>query len=206
MSALRKLLCAPGVQYLTTRWCGKTVRRWSFDEKFRSGGWDRFSEPATELVRAVERYANGGHILMLGCGNASIASALAPDCFASFLGIDLSPEAIALARQRSNQKIDFQTGDMLQFTSEKKFSVILFSESLYYLKAWQRKPLLDRVARMLAPGGRIVVTVAQPARFAAMLDMLRENFNVDEDQKLSGSDRHLIVVRLKDDAAAPATR
>ena len=105
--SFRKLLCVPGVQYVTTRWCGKTLRRWSFDEKFRTGGWDRFSEPPSELVDIVQRHAGGGHILMLGCGHASIAGVLPPDSFASLLGIDLSTEAISLASRRANHKIRF---------------------------------------------------------------------------------------------------
>jgi trans-aconitate methyltransferase len=192
--SFRKLLCVPGVQYVTTRWCGKTLRRWSFDEKFRSGGWDRFSEPPSELVEIVQRHAAGGHILMLGCGHASIAGVLPAESFASILGIDLSTEAISLASRRANHRIRFEVGDMLEFQSEQKFSVILFSESLYYIKASQREALVRRMVRMLTPAGRIVITVAQPDRFAAMLQMLRDNFTVTDDRNLPGSSRHVIVL------------
>ena len=144
-------------------------------------------------MQAVERYARGGRILMLGCGTGSIASALSPGCFESFLGVDLSPEAIARAQVHANHKIQFEAGDMLRFGTDQKFSVILFSESLYYISPWRRLPLLTRAARMLTPDGRIVVTVAQPSRFARMLRMVRRNFDVSEDRNFSGSTRHLIV-------------
>jgi trans-aconitate methyltransferase len=194
MNSFRPLLCIPGVQYLTTRFGGRVLRGWSFDEKFRTGEWDFASEPASELVQAVERYAAKGNILMLGCGTGSIAGVLKPECFASFLGIDLSREAIARAGAQSNDKIRFQVGDMLGFSSRQKFSVILFSESLYYIGAWKRRALLSRAADMLAPNGRIIVTVAQPARFARMLRMLRRNFEVTEESNFQGSPRRLMIL------------
>jgi predicted TPR repeat methyltransferase len=196
--SLRRLLCFPGVQYVATRLGGRRLRRWSFDEKFRTGEWNFTSRPSSELVQTVERLARKGHILMLGCGTGSIAGALNPDSFESFLGIDLSAEAIARASKQSNHKIHFEVGDMLQFASARKFSVILLSESLYYINAWRRKGLVLRAAQMLAPGGYIVVTVAQPQRFSRMLQMLRENFQVLEDRRFCDSTRHLMVLAGKE--------
>jgi SAM-dependent methyltransferase len=202
MDAFRKALCVPGVQYLATRLGGRTLRRWSFDEKFRTGEWNFASAPASELVQIVERYAGGGSILMLGCGTGSLAGALAPGSFDSFLGLDFSPEAIARASRFASDKIRFEVGDMLIFRSEQKFNVILLSESLYYLKPWQRRKLVMRAARMLGPAGRIIVTVAQAARFARMLDMLRRTFRVDEERNFSGSSRRLMVLRSREAGGA----
>jgi predicted TPR repeat methyltransferase len=194
----RKLLCVPGVQYLTTRLGGATLRRWSFDEKFRTGEWNFASAPDSELVQVLEKYARGGHVLMLGCGTGSIAGALRDGSFDSFLGVDLSPEAVKRANSSANHRIRFQVGDMLRFTSSQKFSTILFSESLYYIKPWQRRRLMLRAANMLSARGRMIVTVAQPARFSRMLEMLRNIFAVDEDRRFTDSGRWLIVLRNKE--------
>jgi SAM-dependent methyltransferase len=183
----------PGVQYLATRFGGAALRRWGFDEKYRSGAWNYATEPSAELVQIVERYARGGHVLMLGCGTGSIATALRPDSFTSFLGVDLSPEGVARANRQCSSKVRFQVSDMLQFQSEQKFDVILFSESLYYLRPGRRRPLLARIARMLAPRGRIIVTIAQPRRFAGILRMVRRHFRVEEDRCFTDSQRHLLV-------------
>ena len=195
INCFRALLCIPGVQYLTTRFGGRALRSWSFDEKFRTGVWNFANEPDLELVQTVERYAAKGNILMLGCGTGSIAGVLNPECFASFLGVDLSREAIARAAAQCNDKIRFQVGDMLGFSSRQKFSVILFSESLYYISAWKRRALLSRATDLLTPNGRIIVTVAQPARFARMLRMLRRNFEVTEESNFQGSQRRLMILR-----------
>jgi 2-polyprenyl-3-methyl-5-hydroxy-6-metoxy-1,4-benzoquinol methylase len=183
------------VQYLVTRFGGPTLRGLAFDEKFRSGEWDFASGPSSELVQIVERYAQGGDILMLGCGTASIAGALQSDRFATFLGVDLSREAITRASQHSNHRIRFQVGNMVRFVSDRKYQVILFSEALYYAHCWQRRPLLVRATRMLTPQGHIIVTIAQPERFAGILRMMRRHFEVAEDRAFVGSPRHLMVVR-----------
>jgi 2-polyprenyl-3-methyl-5-hydroxy-6-metoxy-1,4-benzoquinol methylase len=194
-ASFRRLLCLPGVQYLTTRFCGPALRRLSFDEKFRTGQWNFSGESSVELANAVERYVNGGDILMLGCGTAAITQSLKPDCFKSFLGVDLSQEAIARANMRASDQIRFELGDMLHFTTNQRFDVILFSESLYYLKPWQRQPMLRRASGMLKPLGRIIVTISQPARFAGVLQMIRRNFSILEDRTFSDSQRHLFVLR-----------
>ena len=190
----RRLLCLPGMQYVTTRFCGSTLRRWSFDEKFRTGQWNFSGEASRELANAVERYVEGGDILMLGCGTAAITHALKPDCFNSFLGVDLSKEAIARANRGASCKIRFELADMLYFKSDQKYNVILFSESLYYLKPWQRQPMLLRSSDMLGPTGRIIVTISQPSRFAGVLEMIRRNFSIIEDRTFSDSPRHLLVL------------
>ena len=191
----RRLLCLPGVQYIATRFCGPTLRRWSFDEKFRTGQWNFSGEASRELANAVERYVEGGDILMLGCGTAAITHALKPDCFNSFLGVDLSKEAIARANLGSSDKIRFEHGDMLRFKTDQKFNVILFSESLYYLKPWQRQPMLRRSTSMLRSRGHIIVTISQPSRFAGVLQMIRRDFSIIEDRTFSDSLRHLLVLR-----------
>ena len=192
-NSVRKLLAVPGIQYLATRFGSAALRRWGFDEKYRSGAWSYAAEPSAELVQIVERYARGGRVLMLGCGTGSIATVLRPDSFASFLGVDLSPEGVARANRQCNSKVRFRVGDMLQFQSEQKFDVILFSESSYYLRPWRRRPLLARITRMLAPRGRIIVTIAQPRRFAGILRMVRRHFRVLEDRCFKDSQRHLLV-------------
>jgi trans-aconitate methyltransferase len=111
------------------------------------------------------------------------------------LGVDLSKEAIARANLGSSDKIRFEHGDMLRFKTDQKFNVILFSESLYYLKPWQRQPMLRRSTSMLRSRGHIIVTISQPSRFAGVLQMIRRDFSIIEDRTFSDSLRHLLVLR-----------
>jgi hypothetical protein len=55
-------------------------------------------------------------------------------------------------------------------------------------------PGVQYLTASFAPNGRIIVTVAQPARFARMLQMLRRNFEVTEEATFRGSERRLIIL------------
>ena len=192
---IRNFLGIPGIHYLVTRFGGPRLRAASFDQKFNRGDWDFNLDRSAELVSVVEQYAHKGHILMLGCGSASIVSALAPECFAEFVGVDISPEAISRASRRATPRIRFTIGDCTTYACERAYDLILFSESLYYISPFHRKALLKRLASHLAPTGSIVVTIADPKRYSGIVCMIRKNFSVIEDRPFQSGDRHLIVFR-----------
>ena len=189
---LCRLLSLRGVHYLATRFGGRKLRSLSFDRKFTSGDWN-FSSESPDLVELVEKYCRNGHILVLGCGAAPIAGALNPARFQSLLGIDLSREAIAAANKHANERICFGLGDMAAYQCTRGYDVILFSNSFYYLRWWSRKSLLRRLSRSLTPDGRIIVSLAQPARYSGILAMIRSHFAVDVDRELHGAGGHVLV-------------
>jgi trans-aconitate methyltransferase len=190
---LQKVLTLPGVHFLATRFGSDALRKQSFDEKYRDGTWNFAADRSSEMVALVEGYAQQGQILVLGCGTAAIASALDAGKFASLLGVDLSEEAIARARKQENEKIRFQVGDMLKHQCATSYDLILFPESIYYVSVFRRKRLLKRLAQCLTKGGRIMVTLAQPNRYAGTLRMIRRCFQVVEDRYFLESKRYLIV-------------
>jgi trans-aconitate methyltransferase len=192
---IQRLLCTRFVHFFATRLCWGRLRSLSFDEKYRSGQWNFVEDPHSELVTLIEERAANGHILILGCGMASITTSLNPARYKSIVGIDLSPVAIGKARQYANEKIRFEVGNMLTYTPDKKFGIMLFSESLYYVAGRKRVPLLKRLRDYLAPGGYIIVTIAQPERFAGLLNEMRSDFDVIEDRYFTDSRRFLIVFR-----------
>ncbi len=192
---MKGLLGLPGIHYLLTRFGPTKLRAASFDQKYSSGDWVYALDSSAELVSIVEKYACKGQILMLGCGSASVATAISADSFAGFVGVDLSPEAINHASRQSNDKIRFVVGDLLKYRCDRKYDLILFSESLYYISPLQRKPLLHRLAGELTQRGSIVVTIADPVRYAGILEMIRKNFLVKEDRSFKGGQRHLIAFR-----------
>ena len=191
-SLARRFLGMRGVHYLATRFGWKRLRALSFDEKFLRGDWS-FADENPELVALVENFAAHGHILALGCGGAAIASALDPSSFKSFLGIDLSQQAIGMARRRQTPTIKFDCGDMETHRCSRDYDVILFPNSLYYACSFSRKRLLQRLSKSLTRQGKIIVTIAQPKRYAGILDMIRKHFKVVVDRELSPSGGHVLV-------------
>jgi trans-aconitate methyltransferase len=193
IAILRRILTLPGFQFFATRFGGSSLRRISFDEKFRRGDWN-FS-PGAEFTQTLERYGNGGDILMLGCGSASVAGAMKSESYRSILGLDISGEAINRASKHQSDRIKFELGDMETFECPRQFDAILFSESLYYVGPFKRLPLLKRLAKSLTTTGVIIVTIAQPGRYSNLIEIIRREFDVVEDRKFSGSDRQLLVFR-----------
>jgi len=188
----RRLLGVRGIHGIATRLGWRSLRAMAFDEKYRNGSWN-FSSEDSDLVRLIETYAAKGNILALGCGTALVVCFLNPGSFESFVGVDLSPEAIAQARQRESDRVRFEVGEMTKYQCCRLFDVILFPDSIYYVNARSRKNLLIRMRASLSPAGRIVVTIAQPNRYADILDMIRRNFKMDVDMVRPVNGGHLLA-------------
>jgi hypothetical protein len=111
------------------------------------------------------------------------------------LGVDLSEEAIRMARRFSRPNASFQVWDMVTLECPNLYNVVLFSESLYYVRSSQQVDMLRRYSTRLQTEGVIIVTFAQAERYEEIIQRIRRNFAVIEDRKFSGSMRHLIVFR-----------
>jgi trans-aconitate methyltransferase len=190
----QRILSSRGIHYVVTRFGGNQLRSLSFDGKFKRGQWI-FKAENPQLVRLVERYSAGGHILALGCGTAPIAGRLSPGSYQSFLGVDMSGEAIRMAQQWAGGKIRFEVGDMLQHRCERNYDVILFPNSFYYVSWWSRLGFLKRLAASLTSNGRIIITLAQPVRYARILRTIRRAFVVDVDRELQNHGGHVLAFR-----------
>ena len=188
----RRLLGLRGIHGIATRLGWKSLRALAFDEKYRNGAWN-FSAEDSDLMRVIETYAAKGNILALGCGTARQVSSLKPGSFESFVGVDLSPEAIAQANKRAGDRVRFEVGDMTKYQCRRRFEVILFPDSIYYVNAWSRGKLLRRMRESLSPGGRIIITIAQPQRYADILNMIRQDFKVDVDMARPANGGHLLA-------------
>jgi trans-aconitate methyltransferase len=192
---LQRLLQMQGVHWLATRVGSTKLRRLTFDGRFRTGIWD-FSTESPGLVRLVEQYSAGGQILVLGCGSCPIAGMLDPATFGSFIGVDLSQEALARAGRFASEKVHFELADMVSYRVAGRPDVVLFSDSLYYAPPFTREKLLRRLCGELSPRGRIIVAIAQPRRYAGLIEMIRAQFSVELDSPLEGEGgRHVLVFR-----------
>jgi len=193
--SLRQLLAAPGIHFLATRFAPAAVRRAAFDEKYRLRQWGKEKEHSADLRAVLLKHLRQGDLLLLGCGAASILENLDKEGMNSAIGVDLSAEALRIAKQYESKAIRFVQADMLQFETSDRFDVIMFSESLYYVPAAQQGAFLHRLLSNLKAGGVFLVTLAQPARYHAILEMIRKEFTVLEDRPLASSSRHMIVFR-----------
>jgi len=198
---LKRLLAAKGIHFLVTRFGPERLRGLAFDGKFGQGGWDFPAAGENELAGVVRRYLGAGDLLMMGCGGASILENLDTAGLSSVLGIDISGEAIRLADRFASDRVSFLQADMVKFVCPRSYDVILFSESLYYVPAAQRDPLLRRLAGHLKPNGAIVATFSQATRYRKIIGDIRRQFVALEARTFTASTRYLMVFRPPEPAS-----
>lgn len=189
---LRRFLTMRGVCYIATRFCGATIRQLAFDEMYKSGKWN-FHERRNELTTTVEKYAAKGSILMVGCGTATILECLGQDTYSYLCGLDISAEAISKASKYANDKIKFEVGDIQDYQCDRKFNVILFSESFYYIPRSRQESLLNRLCQSLTPDGCIIVTLSDPDRYADIIKLIEGKFRCIKSGPFVGSKRYMLV-------------
>jgi SAM-dependent methyltransferase len=107
-------------------------------------------------LRAVAQQARGD-VLDLGVGGGRTTGLLAPGA-RSYLGVDLSPEMVALARSR-HPGADVRTGDAVDLAGldDASYDLVVFSyNGLDALDHADRCAALASMARVTRPGGRVL--------------------------------------------------
>lgn len=113
-----------------------------------------------DLLRET-RLGPGMKALDLGCGSGLITEYLADRSGAHFTGIDLEPEAIRQAKQRTRGRPDLQflVMDMAQLDfSRASFNVVTAVDTLYFTPLG---PTLEFILPLLKPGGRLAAFWSQ---------------------------------------------
>lgn len=103
----------------------------------------------------------GRRVLDAGCGSGPLTAELLARG-AEVTGLDGSPAMIELARQRLGDGVPLHVGDLatpLPFADD-AFDLVTASLVLHYLEDWSA-PLAE-LRRVLAPGGRLLVSVNHP--------------------------------------------
>lgn len=197
MSLARTLLATRGIFYIVTRFAPSGfagLRRLALDANYQSGKWLFLRNSARpEMVALVETYTNRGRILDVGCGTGALAAAISPERYSHYHGIDLSTAGIDYAKQRGLPHATFELVDIHQFQNSQQYDLIVFEETLYYVNPLKRRTLLLTYASMLATGGTIIVTLADPKRFESLMNMVKHDYEVIEDRPFHNSRRRLLV-------------
>ena len=142
---------------------------------WQTGVWDRMSNvylqeidrrfvPVVDNIVARARLRPGERVLDLGTGTGAVAERVASAVGADgeVVGVDISPEMLALARQRvaagGMQNVTFREGRAEALPVEEAgFDAVLASLSLMYVI--DRAAAAREIARVLRPGGRLVAAV-----------------------------------------------
>ncbi|HLF15545.1 MAG TPA: SAM-dependent methyltransferase [Bacteroidota bacterium] len=112
------------------------------------------------LLGEVERHSNGS-ILEVGCAEGVFSSMLST-VTRRVVGIDVSPTAVARARERC-PGMTFMTTSLEAFEPEAKFDLVVCAETLYYIQ-----DVREAINKLSSLGRRCIVSYIQ--REAGRLD------------------------------------
>ena len=115
------------------------------------------------LTQWLHQFGRPFSFLDLGCGDAAFsAEVLTGQAVTSYTGMDISPVALDLAAQNTQQikaPCSLRVGDFLTEISAlpEAYDIIYIGLSLHHLRQSEKETFLRELRRRLAPGGALVV-------------------------------------------------
>ena len=169
------------------------LKNFLWDREFSGNKWDFIDDTAGDCVyQHLEKFANNGNILDLGCGPGNTANELRSEVYGKYIGVDISEAALAKGVKRSKEngrgeKNSFVMSDFLSYAPSKEFDVILFRESMYHVPFGQVLELLEKYSKHLKSGGVFIVRLYAAdtagkikSRVKRKLDLIRHEFDIVE--------------------------
>lgn len=114
------------------------------------------------LDRALRNVPQGGAVLDLGCGTGVPIAAWLVARGYEVTGLDFAPAMLGIARGRLPRAC-FVEADIRDFDLRATFGAIIGWGSFFHLTQAEQRLALPRIARHLAPGGRLLLTVGPEA-------------------------------------------
>jgi trans-aconitate methyltransferase len=108
------------------------------EQRYREGEY-AFMDTLPELGRYaviagyVSQIFDAPTILDLGCGHGRLLQVLRTVPFRSYLGVDISTEAVRRARANAPANARFEVASIEDWIAPQRFDAIIFNESLYYM-------------------------------------------------------------------------
>lgn len=99
-------------------------------------------------------------ILELGCGGGELLSFLTSAGFTNAQGVDISPEQVALARQRG---VSVEQGDVFEVLKQRTWAAVIAVDVLEHFTRDELVRLAPLLYEALEPGGRALIQTANGA-------------------------------------------
>src|SRR5258706_125481 len=171
---------------VTQKWGTTRLKRSLWNKEFAEGRWAFIESTSNDVVYPIlEKYCRTGSLLDLGCGSGNTGCELNGDSYQEYTGVDISDIAISKAKERSDAchrsaKNRYEQSDIQSYEPSRKYDVILFRESIYYIPQTRINSVLKRYAQCLKPGGVIVVRTHSLEAGEPILAGLGADFRIAE--------------------------
>jgi SAM-dependent methyltransferase len=184
---------------IVKRWGSSAAKRRVWDVEFASGLWARLEHTADDPVYDyLERYADGGNVLDLGCGSGNTGSEMNTSRYARYTGVDVSSVALRKAESRvqaSDRKAKnvYVCGDLEHYLPTQTYDVILFRESLFYVATGRITAVLDRYSFYLKDNGVFIVRLCDRRKYGHIISLIQKRYRII-DQHLTQPRPDIILV------------
>lgn len=105
------------------------------------------------------------NVMEVGCGIGTVSHLILKYITeGSFVGVDISPESIAMAKKLNSfhKKAEFLVNDMSEFSHATKFDFFVFPDVLEHIPVEQHNNLFKNVAKAAAPDATILINIPEP--------------------------------------------
>ena len=109
-------------------------------------------------------------ILEVGCGLGMLTSFIGKSIPNGMItGVDISPESIEFAKRKyGSANVHFEVNDMSNFSTDKKFDIVIFPDVLEHIPVESHNRIFSLVRNLLEPHSRIIIHIPNPAATAYM--------------------------------------
>lgn len=156
-----------------------------FERQYKEGFWDcldSIDELANYMVAVgyVQHFAkqlnDAPRLLDIGCGHGNLTELLSGVSYKSYLGLDISEEAVRRASARGFKDAEFKVADTEKWMPEDKFDFILSTGSINYFK--DPVAFLKRYSAVLNKNGMFVISLWRYAHHSVMWKNIENEFEI----------------------------
>jgi len=128
-----------------------------FPGRYTIEQYQNYDISSNRYLSFINRYMQDGvNVLDIGCGTGLITNVFAYKYKSTFTGIDVSKTSIEIAKQQ-NSRAEFQVQDILTYTSNVKYDIILCQSVLNHIPEYEKA--VERIKTILASKGVLITGI-----------------------------------------------
>ncbi len=186
------------------RYGTESMKRATWNKQFSSMTYDEMDWSRKDcVIPYLEKYTYGGDILDVGSGTGALGNGVDSNTYRHYLGVDVSSVAIDWANKHNEKgsKNTYVLADMCSFETERKFSVVLFGDSLYYNPLPRVKLILEAYATYLKPYGIFLMRTCTGRRAAEIMTLVESDYEIVEKRGLEFKNVPVLIVAFRPKAS-----